>query len=140
MAAMTSRVRRAVAAMEFALTLPVFLLVVLGVADLSYFISNLYDVQRAARDAARIGSITIETPPVTGDELRAAAIAQAQIVLAASEKPCGGGCSVTAEWITIEGFKYIRVNVQYPHKAFTPGLNLVPTSAKAQFVMLTQQQ
>ena len=135
------RIRRGVAAMEFALTLPVFLFVVLAVADLSYFISALYDVQRAARDGCRLGSVTLEgsgTP--TGDIIRAAAEAQAKVVLEASGKPCAGGCSVSSEWFLLEGRRYLRVSVQYPHQAFTPGLNLVPTYLNAKFVMFTLQQ
>lgn len=135
------RKRRGVAAMEFALTLPVFLFVVLAVADLSYFISALYDVQRAARDGCRLGSVTLEgagTP--TGDVIRAAAETHAKVVLAASSKPCSTGCSVTSSWFLLEGRRYLRVSVSYPHTPLTPGLNLVPTYLNAQFVMFTQQQ
>lgn len=134
------RLRRGVAAMEFALTLPVFLFVVLGVADLSYFITSLYDVQRAARDGARVGAVTLEGGTPTGAVITAEAIAQAKIVLAASDKPCGDDCSVTAQWVLVDGLRYVQVNVVYPHRPFTPGLNLVPTYARASFFMLTQQQ
>lgn len=134
------RLRRGVAAMEFALTLPVFLFVVLGVADLSYFITSLYDVQRAARDGARVGSVTLEGGTPTGAVINAEAIAQAKQVLLASGKPCGEGCSVTSTWVLVEGFRYVQVNVTYPHRPFTPGLHLVPTYARASFFMLTQQQ
>jgi Flp pilus assembly protein TadG len=48
---------------EFALVLPVLLLLVLGAIDWGYFFFVQQVVTNAAREAARVGSLTPYTPP-----------------------------------------------------------------------------
>ncbi len=134
------RPRGGATALEFILALPVFLIMVLGVADLSAYLSSLYTVQRAARDGARVGAITLEGTNPNGAKIEAAAAAQARVVLAADGRTCGSDCSVTADWFSVDDFRYVMVYVAIPHHPITPGLGLVPNVATAQFIMLTQEQ
>lgn len=123
--------------------LPVFLFVVLGAAEISYYLSELYDVQRAARDGARVGAITIEGEDATGDEIIAAAEFMAKAQMLAAGKACvnDDGCAVSATWVKhSDGFRYVRVLVIAPHHPLTPGLDLIGSLVQAEFTMLTQQQ
>jgi len=139
--ALTRTSRRGATALEFVLALPVFLMVVLGVAEVSHYMSSLYLVQRAARDGARVGAVTLEGLHPTGDQIVANAEAQAKFVLNAGGRPCNDVCTVTADWTAqSDGFYYVTVYVAEPHKAITPGLGLVPAHATATFTMLAQQQ
>ncbi len=134
--------RRGVAALEFALCFPVFLAIVGGVVELSMFVSFHHVLARAARDGARVGSITIEGSDPTGALIEAEAEEQAEFVLDTMGYPCEGGCDVDAEWAAREdGYHYITVSVSYPYRGIT---GLVPylddTVSVGTFTMLTQQQ
>lgn len=133
---------RGVAASEFALALPAFLLVVMASAEVSHFITSVYTVQRAARDGARVGSVTLEGPSPDGTLIAARAEQQAIEVLEATGRTCGDTCQVDATWYqdSITGWWYVQVDVDYPHQAFAPALGVVPSTATARFTMLTQQQ
>jgi hypothetical protein len=134
------RSRRGVAAVEFALTLPVFLLVLTGVIELSNFISNFHHVQRAARDGARVGSITLEGPNPNGDLIRAAAAEQALFVLEASGKPCEDGCTISTDWYQDGDYMMVEVIVEYPYTPLTWLYGQLAEQSVAQFTMMTQQQ
>lgn len=140
MARPVARKRRGIAAMEFILMMPVFILTVTGVIELSNFITNFHHVQRAARDGARVGSVTLEGVNADGSLIKEAAAQQAIDVLDASNRPCGVGCSVAADWYTYEGRKYVTVTVAYPYEPVTWMFGQLADSSVAQFTMLTQQQ
>ncbi|MDP2316656.1 MAG: pilus assembly protein [Pseudomonadota bacterium] len=135
-----SRARRGAAALEFALCLPIFAVIVAGIADLSMFVSVLQLVSRAARDGARIGSATIEGDAPTGDQIEADAVAHVELLLAAAGRPCGADCTVTAEWIDIDGPMFVRVRVSYPYEPFVGLTAFLADRATAEFTMMTQQQ
>ena len=132
--------RRGIAAVEFALTLPLFLLVVTGVIELSHFISNFHHVQRAARDGARVGSVTLEGPNADGSLIRQAAAQQAIDVLEASQKPCGVGCTVAVDWFESDNRHYVTVTVSYPYEPLTWMFGQLADQSVAQFTMMTQQR
>ncbi len=132
--------RRGAAAVEFALCLPVLVLVVAGVADLSALVSLLQLLSRAARDGARIGSTVIEGDAATGDAIEAAAVEQAELLLSEAGRPCADGCAVTAEWVDIDGVMYVRVRVDYPYAPLVGLGTFLADDASAEFVMMTQQQ
>lgn len=138
--ALNRKNRRGVAAVEFALTLPVFMLVLAGVIELSAFISQFHIVQRAARDAARVGSITLEGPNPDGEILKQAAVDQAFTVLDAAGRPCGAGCVVAAEWFPDGDHDYISVTVSYEYVPITWAFGNLADQSVAQFTMLTQQR
>lgn len=132
--------RKGVAAVEFALTLPVFLLCVTGVLELSHFISNFHHVQRAARDGARVGSVILEGPGGDGSAIQFAAAQQAIDVLESSSKPCDVDCTVVADVFLEEGRQYVTVTVSYPYEPLTWMFGQLADQSVAQFTMMTQQQ
>ncbi len=136
------RRRGGVAAIEFALTLPVMLLVLMGIVELSLLQSRMYTISRAARDACRIGSGVIEGVDPTGDDIEAAAVDHAQFVLDTAGIDCGGGCTLTADWFedADTGWMFLRVFVGVPYEPFTGLLPQLADATRSEFVMLTQQQ
>lgn len=134
--------RRGVAALEFALTFPVFLAIIGGIVELGMFVSFHHIIARAARDGARVGSVTIEGADPTGSLIEAEAVEQAEFVLETMGHPCEDPCTVEADWHAGEdGYQYVTVTVLFPYQGVTgllPYLNDV--LSEADFTMLTQQQ
>lgn len=122
--------------------MPILVTLFGGIIELSSYISRSYVVQRAARDGARVGAVTIEGVDPTGDDIEAAAIAQAQVVLEETGKGLPDGTSITADWeLAEDGWYYINVSITYPYDAFTQVLPYLETvDIQADFVMMTQQQ
>lgn len=132
--------RRGAAAMEFALWLAAFLVVLVCTIDLAHFLNVYIVVQRAARDGARYASTILEDPPETGDSIEAAARDHATLVLSSSGLTCTAGCSVTASWLDSGGRKWLDVDVIYPVRSLTglfPG-NI--TQVKSHFSMMSREQ
>lgn len=67
---MKSRVRRGVAAVEFALVLPIFLLVVFGLIEFSLILYDKAVITNASREAARAG-VVLRTPKLTAAQIQA---------------------------------------------------------------------
>lgn len=132
--------RRGAAALEFALCLPAFVLVMAAIIDLSTYLSVVQIASRAARDGARVGSTVIEGDSPTGDEIEAAAVEQAVLLLDESGHLCAAGCDVTANWIDIEGVDYVRVDITYPYEPLVGLSTFLSDSVTTQFTMMTQQQ
>ena len=137
---MTLRRKRGAAAVEFALTLPFLLMVVMGIIELSLLMHRAHMVTRVARDACRIGSGVIEGVDPTGDDIEAAAIDHAEFALETLGVDCGSGCEVDAEWYEDDGWMLLRVHVDVPYEPFTGLMPMLPESTHCGFVMLTQQQ
>ncbi|TVQ88823.1 MAG: pilus assembly protein [Deltaproteobacteria bacterium] len=136
----TRRARRGASAVEFALLFPMVTFMVFGALEFSWYISTQYDVQRAAREGARIGSATLVRPDESLDQIRDAATLRAMDVLESRGRPCSVGCAVEAELFMFEGYQHIRVRVVYPHSRLVPNMGIVDNVAIGSFVMLTQQQ
>lgn len=135
--------RRGAAALEFALVLPVLILLFGGIIELSLFISTFHRVNRVARDAARVGSIVIEGDEPDGSLIIEAAEEHANLALDAAELPCTGGCEVEASWELDEdsGYYFIQVEVTYPYAGITNILpELMEDGIRSQFSMVSQQQ
>jgi hypothetical protein len=132
--------RRGIAAVEFALTLPVFLVALTGVVELSHFISQFHHVQRAARDAARIGSITLEGQNPDGELIKQNAAQHAIDVLEAAGKPCEEGCVVASDWYKDGDWYFVTVTVAYPYEPLTWMFGELAEQSVAQFTMMTQEQ
>ena len=69
-----------VAVVEFALILPVFLLLVLGVVELSVMFHDQAVITNASREAARAG-VVLRKPKASADEIRDVAVRYAQAYL-----------------------------------------------------------
>ncbi len=126
--------------MEFALWLPVIMVLLGGILDVGWYLSRQQNVIRAARDGARIGSTVLEDQTDNrGAQIEAAAEAQAKLVLDGLGMPCGTGCEVDALYEQSTGRAAVVVTVRYP---FGPLVGVVPlpTHLAAQFTMMTQQQ
>ena len=143
-----NRSRRGASLIEFALSFPSLLTVLGGVLALSSYISQLHVVSRAARDGARVGSVTLEGPDGDGSLIEAASVLQAQAVLDTTGYHCAGeasttaddnaNCNVSARWWYDDPYHYVTVDVIYPlDVGAMPGF---PENVSASFTMLTQQQ
>ncbi len=115
--------------MEFALVLPVLLLLVLGTIDWGYFFFVQQVVTNAAREAARVGSLTPYDPangaPDAAAKLEAETVATAYIANA--------GLSGTPG-IDVTSAASVRVVVSYPTGSITGFSDLVsimPAQARA---------
>lgn len=112
----------------------------IGIVELSRFVSAHHRVARAARDGARVGSITIEGPDADGSVITANAIDQAQTVLAANCVACKDSCDVSADWLESDGDYYVTVTVTSPHRSLTGFFPSIQDGITASFTMMTQQQ
>lgn len=127
---------------EMGLMLPILIFTFAMVLELSFYMSQLHLIARAARDGARVGSMTIEGPDADGTEITANAIEQAELVLETAGYTCDTGCDVDAVWEldTDVGYYFITVTVVYPYRSFTTVIPELGTSITGSFVMMTQQQ
>jgi hypothetical protein len=135
--------RRGAAAVEFALVLPVLMLVFGAIIELSLFISTYHRVTRVARDAARVGSVVIEGPDADGTDIRAAAEDHAVLALEGAGLDCEGGCDIATTWDLDEdsGYFFLIVDVHYPFFGLTGVMpELAERGINARFAMVTQQQ
>jgi Flp pilus assembly protein TadG len=132
--------RAGAAAIEFALCLPIVLAILGAVVDLSFYISTIEFVSRAAREGARVGSTVIEGATPTGDQIEAEAESQTAILLTEMGHACGANCTVQADWLQIDTEWYVRVRVDYPYEPIVGLAAYLPDYATAEFTMLTQQQ
>ena len=134
--------RRGAAMIEMGLMLPVLIFTFAVVLELSFFMSQMHMVARAARDGARVGSITIEGPDADGSEITANAIDQAELVLTAGGYECSTGCDIDAVWEldADTGYNFITVTVNYPYQSFTTVIPELSNIIRSDFTMMTQQQ
>lgn len=132
--------RRGVAAIEFAITLPVLLTIFIGVVEISLLLSRQYLINRAARDACRVGSTVIEGVDPTGDLIERAAEDHARFVLLSAGLTCAGGCIIDAEWYELHSWYVLYVTVDMPYRSLTGLTPFMPDHTRGEFTMLTQQQ
>lgn len=136
---MRRRGLRGAAAMEFGLWFPVILSVLIGVIDGGMAMATQHVLARAARDGARIGSMTIEPIPATGKLIEAAASDAALRSLSAAGVE--ENVFVEARWTTdAEGLAWITVDVHLDHRSFIGSLSPFHGWQTRSFSMLTQEQ
>jgi len=104
--------RPAQALVEFALAIPVFMLLVLGTFDLARAYMAYTVVANAAREASRYGSVHV------GEAGWAAAAVQAGTNLAVGLDPAA--LSLTAGTQTIDALPYVTVSGTYQFHSVTP--------------------
>jgi uncharacterized membrane protein len=126
--------RRAGAAVEFALTLPVLLLLLAGVIDYGWYFFVQGAVLNAAKDAVRMGVVADagEDPGTLAEQVMGQVLEDAGL-------PCDGTCTVTGSILAISGYRLLEVEVDRP---FEPIVGLIPTPASnaVNYRMLLEQQ
>lgn len=133
--------RRGVAAIEFALTLPFLLAVVLGVTEFSLLLHRTHIMSRAALDACRTGASVLEGVNPTGDQIEAAATSEARFALTAAGVVCGADCVIGADWHRVNRkWMMLTVTIDVPFEGVTGLVPALPSTTHGQFTMITQQQ
>jgi Flp pilus assembly protein TadG len=126
------------AAIEFALLMPLMLLLLAGIVDGSMFLLDRHAAVRAARDGARVAASVVEDPPATGDKIEAAAQLYAEKSLAAAEVV---PLSVSADWTTdADGWSWITLTIVVRHRATFGPYSPFERDIIHSFTMLTQEQ
>jgi len=126
------KAERGAAAVEFALLLPLLMTILLGTIDWGYYFFVQQVVTNAAREGARVGSVTVAGTP--GADPAATAKAQAQSYLT------NAGLTGAANVGVVVAPASIQVTVSYPTGSLT-GFNwmgyagLFPANAWAQSQM-----
>lgn len=137
----SARPRRGGPALEFALTLPILLLVLSATVDFGLRLQRTTAVRRVAADAARVGASISESQQSQGIAPILVANQHAQQSLAAAGIPCASGsCQIQSTLGEFGGVVVLTVRLQVAHNAFMP---LRPPSsgwAKAQFTTITRSQ
>lgn len=113
------RRRRGAAVMEFALTLPIMVMMLLASIEFGNYFTQLAAVKAAARDAARFGSNQ------HGFQLaQTQGAAAARSVLAEIGFPCatGNACTVDSEIVQESGLNFVQVTVVVPYDQITGAL------------------
>lgn len=135
--------RRGVAAIEFALWLPVILLMFGGIVDLSMYVALQHDVVQAARDGARYGStVTAKADGTVADRpyIIGEATGFATKILNDGGLPCpSAACQVTGSWLKPHAYWLVNVRVEYAYEPLT-GMITMPDSVAYEFQMMTQLQ
>ena len=141
MRSLTRRSRRASAATEFAIWLPLVMVMISGVIDFSWYMSRYHNVVRIARDAARTGAATYEHPIDDAPGSRVVPAAQAHALEAfvimnmGCEEP---DCNVDVTYRE-DPMKHIEVAITY---RFEPLMGLYKFDGVlfSRFVMLHEFQ
>jgi Flp pilus assembly protein TadG len=154
---MRSARRRGATAIEFALWMPVMLLMFAGIVDVSLYLNGMHQVVRAARDGARVTASTtlanVADPSSStsiDSELQTVCYNHALNVLNDSGRTCGTGCTITCSWFTdnttatssmFSRPEVIAATVKVP---YTSVFNLLPVLGSQKmtstFTMITQIQ
>jgi Flp pilus assembly protein TadG len=113
---------------EFALVVPVFLLVLCGVLDFGFMLFSRMTVINAAREAARAAVIVADTTtipflaPQTAQSVAAGAgmgLTTAQTAVTCVAIKTSGSCSFATKTSSQSG-DAVKVTVTYPYKSFFP--------------------
>lgn len=126
--------------MEFGLWFPVILSILLAVIDGGMAMAKQHVLARAARDGARIGAMTIEPIPATGDLIEQAAADAAIASLEAAGLTTG--IFVEADWNVDpdDGLAWITVVVHAEHRSIVGSISPFHGTHARTFTMLTQEQ
>lgn len=129
------------AAVEFALVLPLFLLLVMGALDYGYYFFSSQIVTGAAREGARAG--TLVNPGAAGASGTATANATTMAVTYMNNNgvTCPGGAGVssciTVTIPTVSGQQAVQVRIDYATVSLTGFTRVaLPSRVQAQAVML----
>lgn len=124
--------RRGSALTEFALWVPIMLLMISGMIDLSWFLHQYHQVLRSAVDGATVGGKIDEDGLCLGDLAEPAAQAWAEQILTSTEIDCPDNDCVTVRAHDDLGYNAVTVTVQVPF-AHLLGLFEFGTTINAEF-------
>ena len=134
---------RGQALVEFALALPVFLMLLMAVFDLGRAIYMYNGVAEAARELARVTSVYPGTPGALGSTPQTAAVLATQkALIPALGDPTFTCVDIDGSSITetcVAGMQ-VKVVIVAPYTPVTPGLSLVGTLALASSSTFSIQQ
>ena len=134
--------RRGSQAVEFALCLPILVLVLGGIIEYGLMFNQYLSVLSAARDGSRWGA----TPGVDGEDAEDEATEQVRESLVMLGLSCTsqqeglGQCKILSELTDVEGLDAIKVFVELAYEPITGGLLPVPDTlaAESYFVLINQ--
>jgi hypothetical protein len=141
--------RRAAAALEFALMLPMLLIFLSAVIDWGWYMTQRVAVARATMDGCRVGATVYEPDSVVaGSLIKPRAVNRAKDVLLGMGMPCNAGnCLITATYCANGAggvcnsppFDGLVLQIAYD---FTPffGFAPVPTDITDFFLMAVEHQ
>ena len=127
--------RRGSSAIEFALILPVIMVIMAGILEYGWYLFQLSSVVHAVRDGTRIGvTVPIEEGP------EAIAAAHARSVLEGLGVPCSGGsCVVEATLQPAGDVTVMRLDIEVPYEPVV-GLLPHPSHLRGHFTMMMQDR
>ncbi len=131
---------RAQALVEFAVVLPVFLLLLAGILDFGFILYSRMTVINAARDGARIGTTMTDQAPKLKAAVSSQVSASANGMAVTTNTICITGAGHPACSFADKGLKAgdsIKVTVTYDHRTFFPLLfgASIPMSSTVQMVL-----
>ena len=109
---------RGAAAVEFALVVPLLLMLVFGIVDFGYMVNRVSLVNNAARDAAREGSLAGTQASIAATATAALDGVPGTTVTVACRKPDGSDCASYAVDAASGGTTVVTIN--YEHQMITP--------------------
>ena len=113
--------RRGQALVEFALVIPIFLLILAGILDFGVLLFSRMTVINAAREGARVATTMTETPQNIPGAVQARVSAAADGLSVTVTPTCvrqGGSCSFTPTGA--KAGDSVKVRVHYDHHMFFP--------------------
>jgi len=129
--------RRGSTAIEFALTLPILVVILAGVLEYGWYLFQLSNVVHALRDGARIG-VTVPRADSISPEARAAQ--HARDVLNGLGVPCSesGGCLVQALIEPVDDVEVMELTIEVEYEPMI-GLLPHPGQLRGAFTMMMQE-
>ena len=103
------RTSRGQSLVEFALVLPLFLVLVMGIADLGLAVFSYNSITNAAREGARLAIVNQDTTKVAAKAISQAQVARTPTVTVAYYKAKADGTPDTAQTCPIGAATYIGV-------------------------------
>ncbi len=121
---------------EFALVLPVFLLILSGLLDFGFLLYSRMTVINAAREGARVATTMTDNPGAIPGAVSSRVSEAASGLPVTTSTSCVLGASNTSP-CTFEAGNSITVTVTYDHHAFFPLLfgATIPLSSRVQMVL-----
>lgn len=137
----TRRFRRGTNAIEFALTVPVFLTLVIGIFEFGWYFWQKSTTIDAVRHGCREGSLYEETP--TDGGLAATDVAFDEMTARLSgTNLCGGSCTLSAYTSRVGATDFLFCNAEVEYQSLTGFLpsSMIPEYSRAEsFVRLEVQ-